>query len=69
MSKKIEIEALTPMQARKLSGLSLQEVADGLGISICTYFNREHGKTNFSVQEAIKFAQIVGIPFENIKWE
>lgn len=59
----------TPKQARKYSGLTLQNVADKMGISLCTYFNKEHGKANFNVKEAIKFAQIVGIPFENIKWE
>lgn len=59
----------TPRQARHLNGLSVQKVADELGISSVTYFNKEQGRTRFYVDEAIKFAQIVGIPFENIKWD
>lgn len=59
----------TPRQARHLNGLSVQKVADELGISSVTYFNKEKGNTRFYVDEAIKFAKIVGIPFENIKWE
>lgn len=58
----------TPQQARKYSGLTLQKVADKMGISLATYFNKEHGKRTFTVQEAIKFSEVVGIPFENIKW-
>lgn len=58
----------TPQQARKYSGLTLQKVADKMGVSLATYFNKEHGKRPFTVQEAINFAKIVGIPFENIKW-
>lgn len=58
----------TPRQARHLNGLSVQKVADELGISSVTYFNKEQGRTRFYVDEAIKFSKIVGIPFENIKW-
>lgn len=59
----------TPRQARHLKCLSVQNVADKLGISSVTYFNKEQGKTRFYVDEAIKFSEIVGVPFENIKWE
>lgn len=69
MNGDFEKTMFTPQQARKYSGLTLQNVADKMGINICTYFNKEHGKRTFTVQEAIKFAHIVGIPFENIKWE
>ena len=59
----------TPRQARHYSGLSVQKVADKLGINSVTYFNKEKGKTRFYVDEAIKFSDIVGVPFENIRWK
>ena len=59
----------TPRQARHLNGLSVQKVADKLGINSVTYFNKEQGKTRFYVDEALLFGEIVGVPFENIKWK
>ena len=59
---------LTPRQARHSNGLSVKKVADKLGINSVTYFNKEQGKTRFYVDEALLFAEIVGVPFENIKW-
>ena len=64
-----DAKSFTPRQARHYSGLSVQNVADKLGINSVTYFNKEKGKTRFYVDEAIKFSDIVGIPFENIKWK
>ena len=64
-----DVKSFTPRQARHLSGLSVQKVADKLGINSVTYFNKEKGKTRFYVDEALLFAEIVGVPFENIKWK
>ena len=63
-----DVKSFTPRQARHLSGLSVQKVSDKLGINSVTYFNKEKGKTRFYVDEAIKFSEIVGVPFENNKW-
>jgi DNA-binding XRE family transcriptional regulator len=68
MNKDFDMAMFTPRQARHLSGLSVQKVADKLGINSVTYFNKEKGKTRFYVDEAILFAHIVGVPFKNIKW-
>ena len=59
----------TPRQARHLNGLSVQKVADKLGINSVTYLNKEKGETRFYVDESIKFSEIVGVPFEKIKWK
>ena len=64
-----EKKKFTPRQARHLNGLSVKNVADKLGINSVTYFNKEQGKTRFYVDEAIKFSDIVGVPFEKIKWK
>ena len=64
-----DVNIFTPRQARHYSGLSVQKVADKLGINSVTYFNKEQGKTRFYVDEAMKFSDIVGVPFENIKWK
>ena len=64
-----DVNIFTPRQARHYSGLSVQKVADKLGINSVTYFNKEQGKTRFYVDEAINFSDIVGVPFENIKWK
>lgn len=37
-----------------------------LGMSENAYINKEKGETRFYVDEALKFSNIVGIPFENI---
>ena len=65
----LDVKSFTPRQARHYSGLSVQNVADRLNINSVTYFNKERGRTRFYVDEAIKFSEIVGVPFENIKWK
>ena len=64
-----DVKSFTQRQARHYSGVSVQKVADRLGINSVTYFNKEQGKTRFYVDEALLFAEIVGIPFEKIKWK
>ena len=64
-----DANSFTPRQARHYSCLSVRKVADKLGINSVTYFNKEKGKTRFYVDEALLFAEIVGVPFENIKWK
>ena len=64
-----DVKSFTPRQARHYSGLSVKKVADKLGINSVTYFNKEKGKTRFYVDEELLFSDIVGVPFENIKWK
>lgn len=66
--KDFEVTMFTPQQARGYSGVTAKEIAKKLGISYVAYSNKEIGKSRFFVDEAIEFAKIVGIPFENIKW-
>lgn len=68
MNEDFDVKVFTPKQARRFSGVTAKRVAERLGISYATYNNKEDGKVRFYVDEAIKFAHIVGIPFENIKW-
>lgn len=38
---------------RRMLGLSQKQLSRQLGISVTSYFNKEHGKTPFSDQEKI----------------
>ena len=69
MNEELGTTMFTPQQARKYSGIYETHIAKKLGISMATYINKEKGKTRFYVDEAIRFAEIVGVPFENIKWD
>lgn len=53
-------------QARKYSGLSQAQIADKIGIPMPSYYNYEHGKSVMRVDVADRFADVVGIPFEQI---
>ena len=64
-----DVKTFTPQQARRFSGVTAKRIAERLGVSYATYNNKENGKSKFYVDEAIKFAEIVGVPFENIKWD
>ena len=69
MNEELGTTKFTPQQARKYSGIYETHIAKKLGISTATYINKEKGKTRFYVDEALLFAEIVGVPFENIKWK
>lgn len=53
-------------QARKYKGLTQSEMAEKLGISRSTYIAYEQHKTPMRIDTAYKFADIVGIPLDNI---
>ena len=69
MNEDFRDKVFTPQQARRYSGIYETHIANKLGITTATYINKEKGKTRFYVDEAIKFSEIVGIPFEKIKWK
>lgn len=56
----------TIKQARKYKGYSQEALANMLHIPKPTYYNYEHGRSVMRVDTAQKFADIVGIPFNQI---
>ena len=60
------VEKYTVEQARGLAKISQKRMSVLLGMSENAYINKEKGETRFYVDEALKFSNIVGIPFENI---
>ena len=57
---------ITINEARKTSGSTQEEFASELGVSIPTFSNYEKYKTIMTVDKAMKFSELVGIPFEKI---
>ena len=53
-------------QARKHRGLTQEQIAKMLGISKRTYIDYEQYKRAFRIDKAFLFAEIVGIPINNI---
>lgn len=53
-------------QARKHRGLTQEQIAKMLGISKRTYVDYEQYKRAFRIDKAFLFAEIVGIPIDNI---
>lgn len=54
-------------QARLSKGLTLQQMADRLGIgSKANYYKRESGDTNFKSSELPVISDVLGIKFEKI---
>ncbi|MBR2752817.1 MAG: helix-turn-helix transcriptional regulator [Lachnospiraceae bacterium] len=58
--------AFTVEQARRLAKISQADMAQKLGMSEKTYRNKESGATRFYVDEADRFARLVGLPREDI---
>lgn len=56
----------TPKQARRLADKTQQEVADFLGIHVCTYKQWEKNPLRFSVSNGKRFAEYVNVPFDSI---
>lgn len=56
----------TPKQARHYKGISIKNISSTLGLSEKTYIRKENGSSNFFVDEAVTFSEIVGIPFKYI---
>lgn len=62
------MDQYTVEQARRLAKISQKKMAQYLNISENTYINKEKGETKFYVDEALKFAERVNIPFDKIKF-
>ncbi len=58
--------AISPKQARLLSGLSQKEVADQLGVHRQTYMKWEQNADEMPVGKAKQFSAMVGRAFEDI---
>ncbi len=59
----------TPRQARRLADKTQQEVADFLGIHVCTYKQWEASPARFNVSNGKKFAECVNVPFDDISFD
>lgn len=64
-NKEISIEWTLKLCRTKV-GLTQPEMAQRLGVSIDAYKNYESYRTTMRVDYALKFAEIVGIPFDSI---
>jgi putative transcriptional regulator len=53
-------------QARKHRGLTQEQIAKMLGMTKRTYIDYEQYKRAFRIDKAFLFAEIVGIPINNI---
>lgn len=56
----------TMEQARKLADISQNEMAKLMGMPKMTYCNKEWGKVRMYYDEAMRFAEIVKIPHDDI---
>lgn len=56
----------TPKQARVLAGKSVREVAEYMNIGKATLREKESGKTEFYLWEAILYAHAVDTPLSDI---
>ena len=52
--------------ARVNAEMSMQEVADKIGVSRQTVYNWEHGYTNLTVPKLQKLSELYKLPAENI---
>lgn len=57
---------VTVKEAREQERYDQGDVAKVLGISYSAYRNKEKGRSRFTVQEAIKFAELVKVPIGDI---
>ena len=60
------MDKFTVEQARKLSSLSVREMAKRIGLSQNAYYKKEKGLSRFYYDEALKFSEIVNIPIDSI---
>lgn len=60
------MEKYTVEQARRLSNISIRNMAKMLGICPNTYYKKEKGLSKFYYDEAVKLSSIVNIPMDNI---
>ena len=64
--KKTVSYPITINEARKISGSTQEKFASELGVSVPTFSKYEKYKSIMPVDEAMKFSELVGIPFEKI---
>lgn len=64
-NKEVEIDWTIKLCRTKLD-LTQEEIAKLLGVSKESYQNYENYKTTMRIDLAIKFSEIVGIPFDSI---
>jgi DNA-binding XRE family transcriptional regulator len=57
---------LTMKQARIGANLTMQEIAEKMGIHYQTYSRMEAHPEDVTIKEAYKFAEITGLNFEDI---
>jgi transcriptional regulator with XRE-family HTH domain len=60
------IEKLSVEMARKLRGMSQDELAKQIGMSISTYRSKEQGRSQFYWDEIKRISDALKIPIENI---
>ena len=46
---------------RELKNVNQSDVAEFLGISLGTYYNKENGKTEFTISEAKRLSEYFGV--------
>lgn len=64
-NKEVEIDWTIKLCRTKLD-LTQEEIARLLGVSKESYQNYENYKTTMRIDLAVKFSEIVGIPFDSI---
>lgn len=64
-NKEVDVQ-WTLKLCRIKEGLKQREMADKLGVSLDAYKNYENYRTRMRVDIALKFAEIVKIPFDSI---
>ena len=57
---------ITMKQARVGADMTQQQVADRLGVHVQTYQRMENNPEDISIKQGKKFADIVGVNFEDI---
>lgn len=57
---------IKPKAARVNCGISQEEMAKKMGISLSSLSNKENGRTEFTKREAEHYAAIVGLPEKDI---
>ncbi|CAM3779711.1 helix-turn-helix domain-containing protein [Deinococcus frigens] len=65
---KVETKTRTMMEWRKARGLSVQEFADALDVSIAQASNYLYGRAEPLVSRAIKIAEVLGVRVEDVQW-
>lgn len=57
---------MTVKQLRRLKELTVAQIAAALGISRVTYAKLENNPGKFTIDQAVEFCRIVGVPFDQV---